>query len=95
MHTVVFEDLMKNTKEELEIMYKKLDIPIELVSKAMEALKTHSQRGVFTSNVLVKSKNKTIFSDSDWEICDNLFQELGIPITKDMTIDQLRDIMQL
>ena len=95
MHTVVFEDLMKSTKEELELMYQKLDIPTELVANAMEALKTHSQRGVFTSNVLVKSKNKNIFSDSDWEICDSLFKEMGLPITKDMSIDQLRDLMQL
>ena len=85
----------ENTKEELELMYEKLGIPTELVSKAMEALKTHSQRGVFTSNVLVKSKNKTIFSDSDWEVCDPLFKELELPITKDMSIDQLRDLMQL
>ena len=95
IHSIVFEDMMKNTKDELEKMYKKLDIPTELVDKAMEALKVHSQRGVFTSNVLVKSKNKTIFSESDWESCDSVFEELKLPIKKDMSIDDLRDLVTL
>merc|ERR1719507_2790427 len=89
VHSVVYEDMMKTTNEVLTEMYNKLDIPTELVSKAMEALKVHSQRGVFTNNVLVKSKGGKIFTDSDWEICDSLFEDLGLPIKQNMSIEDL------
>ena len=94
-YSIVYEDMMSNTKVELEKMYNKLDIPTELVSKAMEALKVHSQRGVFTNNVLVRSKGGKIFTDSDWEICDSLFEDLGLPIKQNMSIEDLRNLMKL
>ena len=95
IHSVVYEDMMKTTHEVLEEMYKKLEIPTELVPKAMEALKVHSQRGVFTNNVMVKTKGTTIFSESDWELCDPLFEELGLPIRKDMSIQEIRDLIRV
>ena len=94
-YSIVYEDMMSNTKVELEKMYNKLDIPTELVSKAMEALKVHSQRGVFTNKVQVKSKGGKIFTDSDWEICDSLFEDLGLPIKQNMSIEDLRNLMKL
>ena len=94
-HSVIYEDMMKNTKDELEILYKKLGIPTEFVLYAMKALKFDAQKGTFTQNILVKSNTKEIFTESDWANCDPVFKELGLPISKDMSIEDLRELIKL
>ena len=89
-HSVVYEDLMKNTKDELKSLFEKVGIPAEFVAYAIKALKFDAQKGTFGKRGTTK-----LFSETDWEKCDEIFKDIDVPITKDMSIEQLRELMKL
>ena len=84
-HALLYEDLVKDPKIKAQAMLEDLKIPVDQVLLALEGLKSDSQHDMFTS--VPKTK---ILNDDDWKISDSLQSQLGLPIKKDMTVEQLR-----
>ena len=89
IHTLLYEDLISNTKEELEKLFTRLDISTHLVSYAQEAMKYDSQGGIFSG------KNEGIFGNDDWKHCNAILQEYGLSLTTNMSVKDLRIFMSL
>ena len=83
-HFVLYENLMENVQEETKTLFKKLDLPLEYVAKALKALNKHSQGNVFGSS----DENKETLIE-DWEGVDTIFKQLDVPFRVNMSIEEM------
>ena len=61
-----------------------MDLNIEHITLALAALKKNSQQGLFGK----MGKDKVFLTDDDFNRCDRIFEEAGLPITCFMPIEE-------
>jgi len=88
--TILYEDLSKNPKSVINELFKILDISVDHLENAMEALKLDSQQGMF-------GKRGSFLKDDGTNACmelNKIFQNLNIHISTDMSLEELRVLLK-
>lgn len=88
-HAMLYEDLMKDAIKECQILLTKLDIPDEYTDDALKGMDSDSQKNMFA-----KTPGITYLTDQDWDISDRLQRVLDTPVRKNMTVDELRNVVK-
>ena len=88
-HKMLYEDLVANPEAETRKLLGTLQIDLKYTQLALKAFKNDSQQGLFGGR---GSKNYQL--DINTRKCaEKLFQEYGIPLYMDMSMDELRKIV--
>ena len=85
---VLYEDIIKDAEDVCKKLLKVCGVPLEYVPRAMEALKTDSQKGTFG-----KRGDKPRASQSALDEADKVFAECGLPIKSDMEVEEFRNLI--
>ena len=83
---ILYADIMANTEKETNELFEALNIPLEFVPVALQALDTHSQKKMFDKAI-------TKIESVDWKEVDGIFEELDIPIKISMSVNDLSEII--
>ena len=88
--TILYEDLLKEPKNEIQQLFNSLGISNEFLDLSMEALKTNSQQGLFGK----KGSSKT--NDQTEALCklDSIFKQFNVPFSSDGTLEQLKNLLK-
>ena len=87
--TILYEDLSENPLKVLATVFKKLDITLSHLNKSMEALKVDSQQGIFGGLGLTRTHDDS----RTMKELSNLFKRFKVPLSVEMDLEDLRDIL--
>ncbi len=88
-HTVLYENLVNNSEEEVKKIFQLCDIPEKYIPLALKALQRDSQNGMFGG----VGQNKTKQMDKALlDFCDSYMKEVGVPLQHDTSIEELKKI---
>lgn len=82
--TIVYEDLIKDPEERTSALFKKLDLPLELVPLALTALDKDSQQKFFGNT---DGREHSVFTEQMWTKVEAIFEELKIPLSHKMSLE--------
>ena len=85
---VLYEDILEDPKDVCKRLLEVCEVPLDYVPRAMEALKTDSQRGTFG-----KRGDKPKASQEALDQADIIFAECGLPIRNDMEVEEFRNLI--
>ena len=85
---VLYEDIIDDPENVCKKLLEACGVPQEYLPKAMEALKTDSQRGTFGSR-----GEGPKASQHALDLADMVFKECGLPISSDMAVEDFRKLI--
>ena len=71
----IYEEMMEDVEQKITEMFEVFDIPKSLVSEAVKALDTHSQKKMFDN----EKSQASIVQDKEWIKADQILEELNLP----------------
>ncbi len=89
-HIVLYENLNSNPDEEVEKLFKVMNVPLEYKEDAMLALKKDSQASHFGERGETMS-----LTDAEWKEVEAIFRNLHTGLTRDMTLDEYKTLIGL
>ena len=89
-HYTVYDELKTEPEVVMSGVLDYLGIPTKYTKNALEALKFDSQQGRFGNT---KGDDDSFGTTDDWIEVDRIFREVGVPISTDMTLEQLTLIL--
>ncbi len=85
-HAITYEEMMEDIQGSTMTLFDKLGIDASLVPQAITALNKHSQNNLFGSN---NDNPDDLITKTDWEIADEIFKDLRVPLSTSMTNEEL------
>ena len=88
-HAVLYEDFVADLEQESKALLTALNIPVSKVEMFLKGSRQDSQNNSFVKGASATRR----ISDERWRISDTLQEQIGSPVRKGMTTDQMRMIM--
>lgn len=88
-HSMIYEDLASRPDREIRRLLANFGMPADLHSAAAKAMAQDSQRNFFDT----KGIKGTFYTEADWMLCDQVLQELGLPFSTTVSVDELRALI--
>ena len=88
---VIYEDLLENPQSETGKLFRTMDVPLKHITNCLTAMKKDSQGKFFGHTDGRKSQ---IFTPSQWAKIDNVFKQLKVPVSYNMTLNEFRALVQ-
>ena len=86
----MYEELKTKPEEVMSGVLDYLGIPTHYTKNALEALKFDSQQGMFGNT---KGDDDCFGTTEDWIEADRIFREVGVPISVNMTLADLKQVL--
>ena len=88
-HTMLYEDVMEDPDEHLKKIFNVMNVDYKYINDAKKGLRYDSQQGRYGKRGL----DHVQAPDNLWQDCEKLFQEYDIPMSIDMSMEELRKIV--
>ena len=86
---MIYEDIIADTEKHLREIFQIMGLNSEHIPLALAALKKDSQQGMFGK----RGNSEITLTAEDFDRCDRVFQEAGLPFSSDMPMEEFRKII--
>ncbi len=89
-HVVTYENLMADLDGEVEMIFKKMNVPVEFKAEALEALERDSQNRKFGER-----GERIQLDDGLWRKMDSIFDKFHTGLTRNMSMAEFEELLKL
>ncbi len=90
LRCVLYENLVGDPEAEVSELFDILGLPSEHIPEALACLESHSQGFIFGDP---KKEKRREFGPAEFREVDKAFEDIGLPLSTDMTVEEFKALM--